>query len=134
MVKMWKVSLFVIFLLIFCSLVVAENENDCLYFFYGSGCEGCDEVEEMILRLDTKYEDLQIEKFEVYHKRSNYQKLQDYFLAYDVPKSSQGIPVVFMTGTYFVGVASMNSLLEERILNNEDSACPSLQENVIGEL
>jgi len=128
------------------SLIIAENapvisgisvekpvEEDCLYYFYGVDCELCPETEEYILRLEQKYSHLQIQRFEIYRNKENADMLENYFTVYNVPKQSQSIPVIFISKSYFVGPDTIKSLLEDRIIDNKEASCPSLQQKgVIG--
>jgi len=111
----------------------ATTENDCLYYFYGDGCKGCTETSEQVRLLQSKYPLLQVKKMEVYYHPENQQLVEDFFEAYNVPKSAQGIPIVFIPGSYIVGENGIVTLLEERILDNTDSICPVMAaEGTIG--
>ncbi|HLD72885.1 MAG TPA: hypothetical protein VJA23_04830 [Candidatus Nanoarchaeia archaeon] len=105
---------------------VAPTENDCIYYFYGDGCETCPQVGTLLEQLQNKYPQLQIQKFEVYYNSENLKSLQNYFNLYSVPKDNQGIPVIFMQNSYFLGHESILALLEERVKDNVEAGCPSL--------
>lgn len=100
-------------------------EKDCVYYFYGRGCQGCEATDDLMLELEDRYPKLLIERFDVYFSNDNYNLLLDYYYAYDISKSSQELPIVFISGTYLVGVDSITSLLEDSILSNDDEECPS---------
>jgi len=121
----------ILFLVISSTFILAAEsstpeitENDCLYYFYGDGCKGCTETSEQVRLLQSKYPLLQVKKMEVYYHPENQRLVEDFFEAYNVPKSAQGIPIVFIPGSYIVGQSGITSLLEERILDNTDSSCP----------
>src|SRR3989338_6543933 len=108
-------------------------ENDCLAYFYGVNCAGCEQTGEYMQQLQIRYPQLQIQKYEVYHSKENYALLLQYFTSYGVPPASQGIPVVFMPESYFVGKETIRSLLEDRIRENTIVSCPSVQlTNAVG--
>ncbi len=112
----------------------SEQQNDCLYYFYGKECKDCDEASASLLALQTKYPNLQIKMYEVYRDFNNFEMLKAYFEAYNVEKASRSIPVVFSTGSYLIGSKTIVSLVEERVKNNEDPSCPELSagQNAIG--
>lgn len=115
-----------IFLLLFSFLAYAE-ETDCLYYFYGAGCQQCPDADRELSRLQYAYPQLRIERFEVYYNPENLQQLEQYFNAYQVSSVKQGVPAVFLTKSYFVGKDSIVNLLEQQLLDNHDDACPTLQ-------
>lgn len=120
-------------ILILCSSIALAVENDCVYYFYGDGCETCPEVNHFLDDLNKKHPNLTINEFEVYYNMDNLKELQRFFNAYSVPKEEQGLPVIFMTKSYFVGHESILNLLEARIKDNSDDLCPSLENvEVIG--
>tara|TARA_Y100000310_G_C20546046_1_gene745616 strand:- start:20 stop:1108 length:1089 start_codon:yes stop_codon:yes gene_type:complete len=130
---MWKKISFFIFLTFILAFAV-HAESDCIYHFYGEseGCPDCQQSKEHFSFLNDKYSDLQIEHYEVYFNLENYQLLQNYFDAYDVPEESQGIPAVFIHGSYFIGNDVITKLLENRILDNNIDSCPSLEVETVG--
>lgn len=127
-----------LFLLIALPLALAENnlndltEDDCIYYFHGDGCIDCPETEEYLQQLEEKYPELQIERFEIYFNKENYNELQDFYTSYRIPEASQKLPAAFILGTYFIGKDSITALLEDRILDNEYAECPSPNDLVVG--
>ncbi len=116
-------------LILLSSLALAEG--DCVYYFYGDGCETCPEVTHFLDDLKTNNLDLNVKDFEVYYNTDNLKELQKFFNVYSVPKEEQGLPVVFMPKSYFVGHESILNLLEARIKDNEDDSCPSLEKGEV---
>ena len=108
------------------SLISAADENDCLYYFYGSDCPQCELANTHIKELQIKYPSLKIEKLEVYQQFKNAQTLQQYFDAHGIPEKSQGIPAVLLPESYLIGSTPILNLLEGRIKENIDPSCPSL--------
>jgi hypothetical protein len=132
MVIVKKLLIMVIFLMSMLS-VTAVEKTDCLLYFQGIDCDGCEETNAHIQYLKTRYPELQVQEFEVYYSRENARTLKQYFDAYEVKENSRGLPALFMPGTYFVGSSTILDLLEGRIRDNENKACPTLEgEKAIG--
>lgn len=124
----------IVILLLLSSAALAQDtaENDCIYYFYGRGCEECSPVTDFVAQLQQRYPALDVHRFEVYYSGDNLVSLQQYYAAYRVPEEEQKVPVVFMPGSYFIGANSITSLLEGRIQDNTDANCPTLQSGAIG--
>ena len=122
----YRVVLFLVLLLAVSPFTLAEVQNDCIYYFYGANCDHCPLVNDFVKQLELKYPQLEVRRFEVHHNRDDYSKLLQYFAVYDVPPGRQEIPAVFIAHSYFVGDKPIKDHLEERIISNEDLACPSL--------
>ena len=72
---------FILSVFILLSFVAAE-ENDCIYYFYGEGCEECKIVDDHLTKLEEKYPALQLERYEVYFHKDNSRLLKRYFVSY----------------------------------------------------
>ena len=107
--------------------LAAAEEDDCLVYFYGTNCAECAKAKAHLNYLKTKYPQLEIKELEVYYNRANTRTLEKYFQSYRIPEASQGLPVLFMPGSYFVGSSTMIDLLESRILDNQNSACSTVE-------
>ncbi|MFH1275583.1 MAG: hypothetical protein ABIH82_00565 [Candidatus Woesearchaeota archaeon] len=114
--------LFALFLLVLPIFVSAGN---CGYYFYGTGCVDCEESQNAINQIITKNPDIVIEKYEVYFNKENGDLLKQYFVAYNLPESSQGLPALFLPQSYLIGNKPIKDLAGESILNSDDG-CPSL--------
>ncbi len=118
---------FLISLLSFPTLAADSSSlAGCIYYFHGAGCEECEDANIFIDKIKTRNSDLQIEIFEVYQSRKNEKMLENLFTAYDIPKESRGIPIVFAPGNYFIGPESINELVEGHLKENNDKGCPTL--------
>ena len=106
--------------------------TDCVYFFSSKDCPSCDEVNQHIIDLENNNPDLQVERFEAYYNQQHSELLTEFLTEYNVPKDNQGIPVVFMAGSYLVGPSSITELLEGRIEANDNPNCPSVNDATIG--
>ena len=125
------ITLITIIISLFSTLISAVDENDCIYYFYGKDCTHCGEIDQKLNLLKVKYPGIDIHRFEVYFSPQNVQQLNQYFNAYNIPEKAQGLPVVFMPGSYLIGDQSIVNLLEGRIINNHDPSCPSLEKNMV---
>ena len=126
MVDIKKILLVLITLIFLTSIVAGADENDCIYYFYGSDCPQCEQANTQIKELQTKYPSLKIDKIEVYQHFQNARTLQQYFDAHGIPEKSQGVPAVFLPGSYLIGSTPIVNLLEGRIKENIDPTCPAL--------
>lgn len=125
----WLLVLFVLLL----AFPILAAENDCLYYFYGDeGCDDCTEVDNYLTQLQGRHPSLKIERLEVYFNRDNLAQLQKFYDAYSVPLASQQVPLVIISGSYFVGKQSITELLEDRILDNDNADCPTPEGATVG--
>jgi uncharacterized membrane protein len=110
-----------------------SSQNDCLYYFSSNNCESCLEINKYLNQLSLKHPNIEVKKLDVYLNQEAATELNDFFEAYDVPKSARGIPAVFMQGSYLIGKGPITNLLEGRIKENTLESCPSLsQKGTIG--
>ncbi len=129
-----SISIFVLLLSIFLlslALSVSAEENDCIYYFHGEDCTGCEQVNAHLDSLQTQYPNLQLQKFEVYYHPDNLKTLNEYFTAYKISEGDQVLPTAFVAGSYFVGVQPIMDLLEQRLLDNTDASCPLLSDQEV---
>ncbi len=107
--------------------IAAEDETDCLVYFYGTDCAECAKVSNYLQQLKTRHPKLQVQEYEVYYNRENNHMLEKYFDSYNLPLDSRGLPVLFLSGSYFIGSSAALQLLEGRILDNSNEACPAAE-------
>jgi len=107
--------------------LVNAQEETCIYFFYGDGCQHCAEVEPSIEDLETQSQyAVEVHRFEIYNNRSNIVLLHQYFDNYNIQNEERGIPVVFIGNHYLIGNRPILEKLESAIQNNLGSDCPKL--------
>ncbi len=118
-------------LFIFTPLTLAqENDaNTCIYFFYGNGCPHCGQIEPYLEELETKYTNINIQKFEIYSNRENANLLNKYFDEYNVQMDLRGIPAIFIANKYLIGNLQIQNNLENELIQNQGTNCPQLNEN-----
>jgi len=110
-----------------------DGQEDCVYYFTSNDCPTCAETDTLLDTLAVKYPGLQVVKFEAYFNQENAQLLRKYFNTFKIPEESRGIPVVFLQGGYLIGDDSIQQLLEGRIIENTNPACPVVEEgNMVG--
>ena len=122
--------------LLLISTVYSNSNSTCVYLFYGEGCVRCAKLQPLIDDLETKYPNLEIEKFEIYNNRPNLVLFNKYLYAYGVPESEAGIPSVFIGNKYLLGANPILENLENEININSGASCPDLDRiiNPSGEL
>ncbi|MBI2665603.1 hypothetical protein HYX12_03215 [Candidatus Woesearchaeota archaeon] len=107
--------------------VSAEEAAGCAYYFYGQSCTDCPEATAYVEKLALRYPNVNIETFELYYSPENAEQLKEYFAAYKVPEESQGLPVLFLSDSYFVGMKPITTLAEDSLINSPIKDCPSLE-------
>lgn len=110
------------YLLLFLFLIPLASA-ECLYYFYGEGCPGCQEVNSHIKLLQEKVPEAEINTFEVYYLPNNGEKLRELYESYKIPEESQGLPIVFFSDSYLIGKEPIFSLSEEKL--KESATCPT---------
>ncbi|MBR9683135.1 hypothetical protein GOV03_01190 [Candidatus Woesearchaeota archaeon] len=115
------------------SSFVSALETDCLYYFYGEGDVRSEATGIFLDKLNAQYTGLKIHSFEIYYDKENLATLEEFLESYEVPTEKQGVPIVFLSQSYFVGEKPIVEYLEKAILSNHGMNCPSLkQKEVLG--
>jgi len=130
-----QISSIIIIIIALLSFVAAQdtNQRDCLYYFYGKDCTGCQSSNQYIQDLHTKYPQVEIKSYEVYHNQQNKALFESYANAYNIAQDAQGIPAVITHSSYFIGQKAIATFLEKYIQDNEEITCPSLEStNMVG--
>lgn len=110
-----------------------KGEDDCLYYFYGADCSDCKSTDALIAKIEVKYPNVELQKFEVYHNANNVELLNKYFQAYNIAQNKQGIPAIFSKNSYLIGKKTLSNYLENLIIDNDNAICPNLDaQNVMG--
>lgn len=136
---MKKLALFFLALLLVASLISAaslnagdsscptdtcENEDYCIYYFYGQGCPHCAEISPIVDSLMQKYPEFNLHKLEIYYNSSNQELFQDFVSRYGL--KSDGIPAVFISSDVLQGVSQIENNLETRLeyYSSHQPTCP----------
>ncbi len=125
---MVKRALILIAVLLLSLLTVSAAEENCLYYFYGVGCEECKTTNEFVENL----ENTNVELFEVYQNRESAHLLENFFDGYSVPESSRGLPVVFVHDSYFIGAQAIHDLTGQYFKDNNGECPTAIVEQNIG--
>ncbi|MBN2142860.1 hypothetical protein JW711_06035 [Candidatus Woesearchaeota archaeon] len=121
-----RLSWFLVLLMVLLQVVsLATAQNDtCIYFFYGQGCQHCAKVAPFIEQLAAQHNELDVHTFEVYGDRENLVLLNEFFESYNIPDQDRGVPVVFIADHYLVGDAPILQNLEGLMAQYEGAPCP----------
>lgn len=85
----------------FVSSVNAQETNK-IYFFYGTGCPHCTQIEEFFEK-EKLYDKYQIDKREIYFDRENAVLFNQVMDGLKIPEGSRGVPTVVMGDTVLMG-------------------------------
>lgn len=111
---------FMFFFLFYNNVDAKEKIN--LYFFHGNGCPHCAEEEKFLEKVEKKYKDIKIIRYEVWYNKDNQILMEKVKNKFKV--SSSGVPLTIIGSTYEVGYASSDDVKFERMiryyLNNKD--------------
>lgn len=105
----------------------AQNDTKTLYFFYGDGCPHCADAEPFLAELQKKY-NFKLVSHETWYNETNKQIFEEFLTAYNIPKSSWGVPAFFMGGRHILGFDNADSIgksLEEMVSRCMNSDCES---------
>ena len=91
------------------SIVFAESKTTNtklkLYFFYGDGCPHCAEAESDFLPTLKEYDDLEIERLEVWYNKDNV-KLLEKVAEVLIPDTQPGLPMMVIGDVVTIGYSS----------------------------
>jgi cytochrome c biogenesis protein CcdA/glutaredoxin len=121
-----KKILSILFLVLFLISSASAENSTCVYFFYGDGCAHCARVEPFINEIASRYDSLDVQKFEIYNDRSNMILLNQYFENYNISNENRGIPVIFIGNNYLIGDKPIIENLESTLQDNIGNPCPIL--------
>lgn len=83
---------------------LAQEKTIEINFFYSAICPHCDNEKEFLGKLEEKYPEIKINKYEVVSNTENKEILKDFYEKYNVLKSEMGVvPVTFTHARYFIG-------------------------------
>ena len=90
-----------------------EDNEYCIFYFYGQGCPHCAEVSPVINSLAEKYPNFTLHKLEIYFNESNKVLFDDFVARYKVERA--GVPAVFIGSDALLGTEQIKANLESRI-------------------
>ncbi len=102
----------------------ASPYSDCIYYFYGRNSEEAVSIEAFMNGLMDVHPELTVKKAEVYYSSGQFDQMYSLYQAYGISEASQGVPVVFTSTSYFIGEKPIREMLENHLIENNNSACP----------
>lgn len=117
--KFRKLLLFII-ISIFCFSFqnVFAKEEIKLYFFHGDGCPHCAEEEKFLEKIEKKYSNVKVIRYEVWNNKSNAMLMKRVGNKYDITTNS--VPLTVISGTAVSGYAESVGVKIERIIKYYD--------------
>ena len=115
MKKITKIFLFLALLLFPLSTYAYENDEVTLYFFHGDGCPHCALEREYLDKLQEKYPNLKIERYEVWYDDYNANLLGKVQKALD--STRMGVPTNVIGNTILVGFSDAQASKIERAID-----------------
>lgn len=127
-----KIFLLLFFILILSTSISAQN-NVKLYFFYGDGCPHCAQEEIFLEKLQEKYPELEILRYESYYNKEN----ADLFvkLSEACGSKAMGVPTTFIDEEVFIGFDSeerRGKQIEEKIQYCLEYSCDDPMHKLTG--
>lgn len=113
-----------IILFLFISFVFAENNNVNLYFFYGKECPHCAKEKPFLDKLEERYPQLIVKRYEVWHNKENAELFIKLSKACGVQVS--GVPTTFIGEDVIIGFDNEEGKgreIEEKILECMNEGC-----------
>ena len=95
--------LFIILLLLISNSVLAENVSDKVnvYFFWGEGCPHCAQEKPFLDKLENRYPNVTIYRYEIYYSKENRDLLIE--VGKKLNTDVSGVPFTVVGDKYFVG-------------------------------
>jgi hypothetical protein len=109
----------------------ASPYSDCIYYFYGRNSEEVVNTETFMDQLMEVHPELTVKKAEVYYNSEHYIQMLSFYEAYGIPEASQGVPVVFTSNSYFIGEKPIREMLENHLVENNNSVCPAAESKFV---
>lgn len=87
-------------------LILAQENQIEIYFFYSTICSHCTKEKVFLEGLEKKYSEIEIKKLGLFEKE-NVELLREFYLRHKVPSEIQGyVPITFIEEHYFLGYGS----------------------------
>ncbi len=113
--KIKKLFIFIfLFLVIFSYKNTWAKEKINIYFFHGDGCPHCAEEIKFLNKLEKKYSNVNLIKYEVWHNNSNALLMKRVGNKYNV--STNSVPLTIIDGTAVSGFSESIGIKIERII------------------
>lgn len=94
-----------------------------IYFFWGDGCPHCADEEPFLAELHTRYPQIQVLDYEVWHSQENQALFTQMAAAYGL--TPPGVPVTFIADAYWVGFnEQIGREIEAKVAACAETVCP----------
>ncbi len=105
-----------------------------LYFFWGDGCPHCTKEEIFLKRIESKYPDLRIQRFEIWEHQDNARLMLD--VAKTLQTNIGGVPFTVVGDKSFVGFDESYTApqIEARIQECLSTTCPNTVAAIVPEI
>jgi len=114
----WLVlSISLLSLIIFITVVNASPQSITAYYFVVEGCEHCARVEYYINTLKTKYPNVVFQRFDILNNNTNMELFIALAEGFNITEENRDIPAVFLGDMCLIGEESIIQNLEAIILN-----------------
>lgn len=100
MKKVFLIGLFFLFLILGSNFVLAQSPPEII-FFWGDGCPHCAKEKLFLEKIEEKYPEIEIKRYEVYKNSENQKLLQEFVQKYDIQRP--GVPLTFIGDKYVLG-------------------------------
>ena len=106
-------KLFFIFCFLFLNIgiIFAQKNNPVLEFYYGEECPHCHEEMKFLDKLEKKFPDLEIQKYEIWHDKTNREKLEKKLKSLNY--KFRGVPINIINDTVIDGFDSVKTTGKE---------------------
>jgi thiol-disulfide isomerase/thioredoxin len=136
MSKIIRLFLFIVFLSLLISPVIAESqssdENVNIYFFWAEGCPHCAHEKPFLGSLEQKYSNVEVHSFEVTKSRENVELLQR--VGEELNADVSGVPFTVVGKQYFSGwydEKTTGAAIEEAVQCVIKNSCPDIVGSLI---
>ena len=106
LLKRLFVVLFIIPLVFIFTITARAEENSKIYFFYGTGCPHCAQVEKFF-EDEKLFDTYSIDKREIYFNRDNAILFNDILDRLNIPSNERGVPTVVIGDKVLIGDKSI---------------------------
>lgn len=112
-------------ILIACILtLIPFASSTCVYYFYGDGCPHCVNVARFLNKIEVKYPNVDLKKFETWGNYENSEIFDNIFNELGVMR--RGVPAVVIGDDYLMGDTPIIKGLERLIDKNKGVDCPGV--------
>ena len=124
---MKKILLSILFILLLSTITIAQG--NCVYFFYGNGCNHCESTYPLMDQLEQTHE---IHRFETWENLTNRNLLLSAYKQYNIDLTKTAVPTAIIEKEIFIGSNQILEHLETAIERTPETNCPKIEITTIG--